>query len=168
LGVFSPSPKMDFTEINKSYPSMKKFIIPALILSLLANIGLADEKKKDVPAEKAAKAKVEKPKADKPKGEKAEKKEKAPQPDLVDVTLTGKLSKKETTGKGDKKYTFFYLETSDGQNVRLNQTALGKKSTIKLDDFVDANVTVRGKGYTKELKNKKKQTYVKEISAIEK
>jgi hypothetical protein len=142
---------------------MKKILIPALLLSLLFNFASADEKKKDKPApEKAAKVKAEaKPNADKPKADK-------PQPELKELTLTGKITKKETVGKNEKKYSFFYLETSDGNQIRLSQSALGKKSTIKLDDFVDANVTVRAKGFEKTLKDKKVQTYIKEIASIEK
>ena len=148
---------------------MKKFLIPALALALLANVGFADDKKKAAPAAKAAKTKVEKAKTDKAAKPtaKADKVAKA-KPDLVDLTLTGKISKKETTGKNEKKYTYFYLETSDKQKIRLTQKALGKKSKIKLDDFVNANVTVRGKGFTKELKNKEKRTYLQQISAVEK
>ena len=147
---------------------MKKILIPALLLSLLFNFASADEKKKDKPApEKAAKVKAEaKPNADKPKTDKP--KADKPQPELKELTLTGKITKKETVGKNEKKYSYFYLETSDGNQIRLSQSALGKKSTIKLDDFVDANVTVRAKGYEKALKDNKVQTYVKEIASIEK
>jgi hypothetical protein len=147
---------------------MKKLLIPALLLSLVANFALADDNKKAA-SEKAGKAKVEaKAKVEgKAKAEKKDKVAKA-KPDLKELTLTGKLTKKETVGKNEKKYQYFYLETSDGNKIRLTQKALGKKSTIKLDDFVDANVTVRAKGYEKELKNKKTQTYISEITAVEK
>ncbi len=130
-----------------------------MILTLLANFSFAEDKKKAA----AEKAKVEA----KAKAEKKAKVAKA-KPELKELTLTGKITKKETVGKNEKKYQYFYLETSDGNKIRLTQKALGKKSKIKLDDFVNANVTVRGKGYEKELKNKKTQTYVSQITAIEK
>jgi len=143
---------------------MKKLLIPLLLLSLVANVVSAEDKKKDkAAAAKDAKAKVEKVTADAKKAKAAK-----PKPKLKELTLTGKITKKETVGKNERKYQYFYLETSDGKKIRLTQKALGKKSKIKLDDFVDANVTVRGKGYEKELKSKKTQTYITNISAIEK
>jgi len=143
---------------------MKKLLIPLLLLSLVANVVSAEDKKKDkAAAAKDAKAKVEKVTADAKKAKAAK-----PKPELKELTLTGKITKKETVGKNERKYQYFYLETSDGKKIRLTQKALGKKSKIKLDDFVDANVTVRGKGYEKELKSKKTQTYITNISAIEK
>ena len=138
---------------------MKKILFPLLILTLLANFSFAEDKKKAA----AEKAKVEA----KAKAEKKAKVAKA-KPELKELTLTGKVTKKETVGKNEKKYQYFYLETSDGNKIRLTQKALGKKSKIKLDDFVNTNVTVRGKGYEKELKNKKTQTYISEITAVEK
>ena len=147
---------------------MKKLIIPALLVSLVANFAFADDKKKAATATKDAKAKVEAPAKVKGDAAKAEKKAKKPKPELKELTLTGKITKKETVGKNERKYQYFYLETSDGNKIRLTNKALGKKSKIKLDDFVNANVTVRGKGYEKELKNKKTQTYIQQITAVEK
>ena len=151
---------------------MKKFLIPVLALSLLANAGFSADKKKEAPADKAAKAKVEKTKGDKAakQAKQAEAKPNGskPKPVLVDLTLSGKISKKETVGKNERKYTYFYLETSDKQKIRLTQKALGKKSTVKLDDFVNANVTVRGKGFKRKLKNGDERTYIQQIAALEK
>lgn len=146
---------------------MKKLIIPALLLSLVANFTFAEDKKKAAATAKDDKAKVEAKAKAKADAAKADNKAKA-KPELKELTLTGKITKKETVGKNERKYEYFYLETSDGKKIRLTQKALGKKSKIKLDDFVDANVTVRGQGFEKELKNKKTQTYIQQISAIEK
>ena len=106
-----------------------------------------------------------------------EKKSAKAKPELVAIELAGKISKAETKGKNDRTYTYYYLETAEGEKVRLTKTALpkakkdkdGKKAaSIKLDEFIGASVKLTGKGYTKELKNKKKRTYVKSINTITK
>ncbi|MBT5379582.1 MAG: hypothetical protein HOL08_11065 [Opitutae bacterium] len=98
-------------------------------------------------------------------------------PELVAIELEGKIIKTETKGKNDQTYKYFYIEIAKGEKVRLTKTALpktkknkdGKKTKpIILDELVGLNVKLTGKGYTKELKNKKKRTYVQTIVSIEK
>ena len=98
-------------------------------------------------------------------------------PELVSLELSGKLTKKQTKGKNDRAYTYYYLEMEDGTKIRLTKTALpkpkkgedGKKTeALNFDNFLDANVKIVGKGYVKELKNKKKRTYVKIIESLNK
>jgi hypothetical protein len=131
---------------------MKKLIIPmTAALMLLVGLQAADEKKKEA----AAKAK----------------------PELVTLELSGKLVKKETKGKNDRTYTYYYLETEEGTKIRLTKTALpkpkkgedGKKAeALSFDKFLDTKVKIVGKGYVKELKNKQKRTYVRVIESLTK
>lgn len=60
-------------------------------------------------------------------------------PKVEKVTLEGKIVKKEVAKKKGKNVVFI-LETADGKSVKLPKP--GKKSEIKLGDFVDKNVTV--------------------------
>jgi len=135
--------------INKIIYIMKYTLLPLLFFSLLFNVSVAQDKaeKEEKPAAKA--------------------KAKAAKPETTDLSLAGKISKKETKGKNERLYTYYYLEVEGGEKVRLTKKALGKTG-IKLDDFVDASVTLTAKGYQKELKSKKKRTYVTEIVKIEK
>ena len=97
--------------------------------------------------------------------------------ELVTIDLEGKITKSETKGKNGQIFNYYYIEIAEGEKVRLTKTALpkagkdkdGKKTKpIQLDELVGAKVKLSGKGYTKELKNKKKRTYVKAIDSIEK
>jgi hypothetical protein len=99
------------------------------------------------------------------------------QPELVAIDLEGKIIKSETKGKNGQTFNYYYIEIAEGEKVRLTKTALpksgkdkdGKKTKpIQLDELVGTNVKLSGKGYTKELKNKKKRTYVKAIDSIKK
>jgi len=130
---------------------MKKIITPMIAaLILLVGLNAADEKK-----EKTAKTK----------------------PELVTLELSGKLVKKETKGKNEQTYTYYYLETETSGKIRLAKTALpkpkkgedGKKTeALSFDKFLDSNVKIVAKGYVKELKNKEKRTYVRVIESLTK
>ena len=105
-------------------------------------------------------------KADKPT---AEKKviAKKPVPVLTDLSISGKVGKKETKGKDGKIYTYYSVTTEDMGVIRLTKSALGKKSKVNLDDLVDAEVTIAGQGH-KSGKGKKKRIVLKKIEKIEK
>ena len=98
-------------------------------------------------------------------------------PELITLEISGKLTKKESKGKNEREYTYYYLETNSGEKIRLNKTALpkmkkdknGKKTeALTFDKFVDGNVDIKGKGYVKELKSKQKRTYLRLIDSIKK
>ena len=141
---------------------MKKFINVFLALGMFvapATLSFA-EKKAEKPA---AKATAKKPDAKKP----GEKKPKKPAPELEEISVSGKVAKKETKGKDGKTYKFYSVSTSDGKSIRLTKSALGKKSKINLEDYVDAQVTISAKGY-EAGKGKKKRIVLKKIEKIEK
>ncbi len=83
------------------------------------------------------------------------------------MTVSGKIAKKETKGKDDKTYIFYSVTTEDGKTVRLTKFALGKKSKVNLEDFVDAKVTATGQGY-EVGKGKKKRIILKKIEKVAK
>ncbi|MEL0119305.1 MAG: hypothetical protein VXB01_10230, partial [Opitutae bacterium] len=96
-------------------------------------------------------------------------------PELITLEISGKLTKRESNGKNERVYTYYYLETNGGEKIRLNKTALpkikkdknGKKpEALTFDKFVDSNVDIKGKGYVKELKSKQKRTYLRLIDSI--
>jgi hypothetical protein len=134
---------------------MKKNLITLITFTLLFSGALAAADKKAGAKQAAKKAKQE----------------------LVTIELEGKITKSETKGKNGQIFNYYYIEIAEGEKVRLTKTALpkvvkgkdGKKTKpIQLDELVGAKVKLSGKGYTKELKNKKKRTYVKAIDSIEK
>lgn len=105
-------------------------------------------------------------KAEKPAA-KSEARKKKPAPELSSVTISGKVSKKETKGKDGKIYKYYSVNTSDGKVVRLTKSALGKKSKVNLEELVGAEVKVTGKGY-ETGEGKKKRVVIKKIETIEK
>ena len=134
---------------------MKKYLLTLITFTLLFSGAFAAADKKAGVKKAAEKAK----------------------PELVAIALEGKITKLETKGKNGQTFNYYYIEIAEGEKVRLTKTALpkvgkdkdGKKTKpIQLDELVGANVKLSGKGYTKELKNKKKRTYVKAIDSIEK
>jgi|TARA_B100000959_G_C14841511_1_gene566246 hypothetical protein len=92
---------------------------------------------------------------------------KKPAPALTNLTISGKVGKKETKGKDGKTYTYYSVTTEDMGVIRLTKTALGKKSKVNFDDLVDAEVTITGKGH-KSGKGDKKRFVLKKIEKIEK
>lgn len=113
---------------------------------------------------------------DAPKKEKKAKKE---HPPMEEMTISGTITKTEKKSKkGDVRVR--YLLTDDAGNKiflptpRKPRKKKGKKgeaapeaATINFEDFVDAKVTVVGKGYTKEKKGKK-YIHLKKIDKIDK
>ena len=108
-----------------------------------------------------------------------EKKVKKPKPALVDVELTGIVSKNEVK-KGEKTYAQYVLTTSEGEKVKLptpkpprkkkNDKKDGeapKVEAIKLDDCLNVPVKVTAKAI--KIKKKDKETImVKKIVSVEK
>ena len=129
-----------------------KFIVLAIATLGFATMpitGFAKEKKDDKPtAEKKVIAKK-------------------PAPELETLNVSGKVGKKETKGKDGKTYTYYSVTTEDMGVIRLTKSALGKKSKVNLDDLVDTEVTIAGKGH-KSGKGDKKRFVLKKIEKIEK
>ena len=138
---------------------MKKCLNTLIAISLCAGpvVMFAAEKKTEKPA-------VE---ADAKKKTSDAKSPKKPAPKLSDVSVSGKVAKKETKGKDGKTYRYYSVTTEDGKTIRLTKSALGKKSKVNLDDLVDAQVTVSGQGY-EAGSGKKKRLILKKIAKIEK
>ena len=86
---------------------------------------------------------------------------------LTNLSISGKVGKKETKGKDGKIYTYYSVATEDMGIVRLTKSALGKKSKVNLDDLLDAEVIITGQGH-KSGKGKKKRVVLKKIEKIEK
>ena len=108
------------------------------------------------------------------KSTKVEKKsmKKAPKIQLV---LTGRISKKEMKGKKDKAVVSYILTDTKGNKINLPTPKASKKekkdtdpeSIINLDDYLDVDVKVIGKG-RKHKEKGKKIIKVKKIISIEK
>ncbi|MDP7251794.1 MAG: hypothetical protein QGF00_19450 [Planctomycetota bacterium] len=94
---------------------------------------------------------------------KKEKKAKKEKPKLEEITVTGKLVKKEATRKnkktGEEKTVVSYLlEGADGKKTRLPAPRKKKGEEEAADPYaehVDKNVTITGMGATVTKKNKK-------------
>ncbi len=91
---------------------------------------------------------------------------KAPPP-LEELTLTGTLSKTERTGKDDKVTVTYTLTDANGAKIRVPQPRKprAKKgeqapAVIDLEDFVDQQVVIEGKGRTTERGGKQSVTLV--------
>jgi hypothetical protein len=91
---------------------------------------------------------------------------KKPTSELTNLSISGKVGKKETKGNDGKIYTYYSVATEDMGIVRLTKSALGKKSKVNLDDLVDAEVTISGQGH-ETGKGKKKRIILKKIEKIE-
>jgi hypothetical protein len=125
---------------------MKRFIALTVMFAFVAaSVCFAEEGKKE-----------------KQKGEAKPKAEKAVV-ELKDLVLTGKLTKKEADGK-----VSYVLTTADGEvMIPAPKAKKDAAAVINLDNFVDQEVTVTGKGMEKE-KDGKKKVMVKEVTNIEK
>ncbi len=88
--------------------------------------------------------------------------------ELKELTLTGKVTKEEKK-EGEKTRTVYTLTTADGVKVRLPTPKPAKEGeqAINLNDFVDQDVTVVGKGNESE-KEGKKSIHLVTITKIEK
>ncbi|MHC4874050.1 MAG: hypothetical protein ACYTFY_19545 [Planctomycetota bacterium] len=101
------------------------------------------------------------------------KKEKKQKPALIEIAITGKISKKEKK-KGEKTKTLYFIKDAEGKMTRLptprgpkKKKGAEEKAVINLDEYIDADVTVTGMGMIKE-KNGKKRTFIRRITKIEK
>lgn len=89
---------------------------------------------------------------------------------LEDITLTGKISKTEAGKAG---VVHFVLTDAEGNKIKLPKAVSAKggegegAAVIKLEDFVDAQVEVVGKGRVEE-KEGKKVTVLKSVSSVKK
>lgn len=110
-----------------------------------------------------------------PKKEKKAKKPKAP---LEDITISGTVSKVEKENKKGKVNVSYFLTDGEGNKIKLPAPKVRKKPKkskpgeapppqINLEDYVDSQVTIEAKGFTKEKKGKVR-TFVKKIVSIEK
>ena len=105
--------------------------------------------------------------------EKSVKKERAPMP-VVDVTVSGTLTKKEIT-KTDKKTNkevkrvHYSLVQEDGVTIMLPgpRSQKGQAPAVNLDAFVDKKVKIVGKGREVMDKMGGKKSLVSEITTIE-
>jgi hypothetical protein len=80
-----------------------------------------------------------------------------------ELTLTGKLTKKEV-GMEEKKVVFI-LKLADGTEVKVPEPkAKEGADVIKLADFVDKDVTITGEGIEKEGKEGKKIVILKSVA----
>lgn len=108
---------------------------------------------------------------DAPKKAKKEKKEKAP---MVEMTITGKITKVERKGKGDKVSAAYFLTDAEGNKYSLpsaakktKKEAEGEEAPANYDEFLDVNVKVVAQGNEKTVKDKK-SIQIKKVVSIEK
>lgn len=96
-------------------------------------------------------------------------------PPLTDMTVTGKISKEEVTGRDGQKRAMYTLTDAAGAKVMLSTGGRGKPAAdapapeagaVKLEDYVGKDVTVTGKGFTME-RNGAKMTHIVQITKIE-
>ena len=102
------------------------------------------------------------------------KKERKPKPEPVEMTIVGKLTKQEKK-RGEKTTVSYVLTDGDGNVIALRQPKAPKKKkgdeapaapVVKLDDFVDADVTLVCKGTSTE-RDGKKRIQVREITSLD-
>lgn len=84
---------------------------------------------------------------------------------LQDIKVEGTLTKVEKAGKDGKASVHYELTDANGAKVRIPEQ---KGATVKLADFDGQKVVITGKGMTREGKNGKKETMVKEVISVEK
>ena len=103
----------------------------------------------------------------------AGKDKKGKQPELTELSLTGKVSSEQVEKRGKdgtaKTYTVYYLNTDDGK-IALPQPHSKKKGEappFQLLTFVNANVKVSAKGFTKPSKKGGTYTHIHQIVSIE-
>ena len=89
-------------------------------------------------------------------------KEKAPKPELQDVSVTGIISKVEEK-KGEKSVVKYVLTDAQGQKMTLQNS----KEGVNLDEYLDVSVKVTGKGLMTK-KNDKEVVVIKKVLSVEK
>ena len=94
-------------------------------------------------------------------------------PALTDMTLTGKVTKEEKQGKEGKTIIRYILTDTAGNTVMLpgggkhGKHHEGEQAvSVNLEEFVNKDVTIVGKGFQKE-KEGKKMTRLVEITKID-
>lgn len=103
----------------------------------------------------------------------ADKEKNGKQPELTDLTLTGKVTSEQVEKKGKdgstNTYTVYYLNTDDAK-IALPQPRSKKKGEtppFELSTFVNANVKVSAKGFTRPSKKGGTSTHIHQIVSIE-
>ena len=99
-------------------------------------------------------------------------------PPLIEMTVTGKVSKEEHQGKDGTSHPQYVITDAKGNKVSLSsgerkhhgkgeaaETA-PQPATVKLEDYVGKDVTVTGKGF-ESTKGETKPTRIVEITKIE-
>jgi hypothetical protein len=115
--------------------------------------------------EEAAKAAAAKP-------EKAKAEVKVPAA-LQDIEVTGKIAKQEQKNKKGEAVVRYILTEADGTKIMLPKPKAEKKegaaaaAAINLDDFVDKDVKVKGKGVKATNPKGKEMVQLKEITSVE-
>ena len=97
-------------------------------------------------------------------------------PTPTDMTMTGKVTKEDKQGKDGKTFAHYVLTETDGTKVMLPSgkhpgrhgelQAAATNNPVNLDEYVDKNVTVAGKGFQTE-KNGKTITRLTTITKID-
>ena len=94
-------------------------------------------------------------------------------PALTDMTLAGKVTKEEKQGKEGKTIVHYILTDAAGSKVMLpgggkhGKHHEGEQATsVNLEEFINKDVTIVGKGFQKE-KDGKKTTRLVEITKID-
>ena len=94
-------------------------------------------------------------------------------PALADMTVTGKVTKEEKQGKEGKTMVRYILTDTAGNTVMLPGGGKHGKHrqdeqaiTVNLEEYVNKDVTIVGKGFQKE-KEGKKMTRLVEITKID-
>ena len=103
------------------------------------------------------------------KAKKKEHKEMTPPP-MVDLTVTGMVTKEEVPGKEGKTMEKIVLTQADGSKVSFRQGGKPADKNAppppKIEDYVGKNVRVTGKGMEKEKKGVK-TIYMMQITTID-
>lgn len=81
-----------------------------------------------------------------------------------DMTLKGQITKSEVKGDGGKATVAYVLTTSDGASVTL--PAVG--AALKIDEMLDADVEVAGKGEEKKSEDGKVSVKLISVTSIKK
>ena len=90
-------------------------------------------------------------------------------PALVDMTVTGKLTKDEKPGKDGKPSAHYVVTDAQGAVTRVGGHSHAKEGAapaVNLEEYVGKDVTVTGKGYSTEREGKKVSAIV-EITKVE-
>lgn len=140
---------------NKKEKKMKKIILVLFAIASLTIIALPALAQDGAVETTKAKEKVNKPKSP-----------------VIEVTLVGKITTMEKTNKKGKTKKVYLLTDAEGETTYLPKSKKQKENAepapvIILDNFLNIDVKVLGKGIEKEKKGKKK-IKMETITSIEK